>query len=538
MPIGMWQVINNPFEQAVQLTHALYNFAALHLIAEQKNGTWVNRYTSLTYGREEDLRSVPPRVGAKCEEEGGSTFLCLRKRLPREEAEQFVSSAAQGSARIDTYTVVYDVEPAVTGFRPAHTSGDLAEGSLWNSSGWSREYIGRVKEAGGYPLTRSTAWRIEECLGFLGRAIWLPIPLRQHPEKLGDLDEFWPTPIDFEVRRVDGACVIEIARDILKPDDHQLTISGALIQNDLICGHIYFSGRGPHKLPIEPDAVDLILCVNGVPFDAQANWFLSRIGMHFAVETGPLTSYTVPEAGARPQMTFNVGSTELTERLVGKPPRPSVRHDAWFIGRIFRNRLRAADAERFYDPVAIPDSVQRAFDDLRQLGTGQHRPRILVADPYALDERALYAIGTIAARFGGVAFIEVASGFKAGDTDVAPNKPGRFSGTWEGIMSWFSLSRRKSVDATKRQETERKAFETAERVAKILKIGFRFYDAERLHDRFLVVGDRVWHVGPSFNKIGEQVSAIVEMTDEKIRAQVLESLGRFTAGPLLKEAKP
>jgi hypothetical protein len=48
----------------------------------------------------------------------------------------------------------------------------------------------------------------------------------------------------------------------------------------------------------------------------------------------------------------------------------------------------------------------------------------------------------------------------------------------------------------------------------------------------------VWHVGPSFNKIGEQVSAIVEMTDEKIRAQVLESLARFTAGPLLKEAKP
>ena len=37
MPIGMWQVINNPFEEAVQLTHALYNFAALHLIAEEKN---------------------------------------------------------------------------------------------------------------------------------------------------------------------------------------------------------------------------------------------------------------------------------------------------------------------------------------------------------------------------------------------------------------------------------------------------------------------------------------------------------------------
>jgi hypothetical protein len=212
--------------------------------------------------------------------------------------------------------------------------------------------------------------------------------------------------------------------------------------------------------------------------------------------------------------------------------------DAWVIGRIFRNPARAADAERFYDPVGFPDSVQRAFDDLRELGTGQHRPRVLVADPYALDERSLYAIGTIAARFGGVAFIDVASSFKAGDTDAVPEKAGRFSGIWEAFMSWIARSRRKSADATKRQETERRTFETADRVTSTLKIGFRFYRAERLHDRFLVVGDRVWHVGPSFNKIGEQVSAIVEMTDDKIRGQVLESLGRFTAGTLLKETKP
>ncbi|MGA2606626.1 MAG: hypothetical protein ABSH01_04110 [Terriglobia bacterium] len=529
----------NQFEQAIALTRSLYNFAALHLIAEDKNGVWVNRYTSVTYGREQDLRSVPPVPGAKCEEQAGTRFLCLRQRLPRKDAEDFVARAIRGSVSIGAYTVTYDVEPAITGFRAASMRGDLADGSLWNSSGWSREHIGRVKEAGGYVLTRSTAWRIKDCVEFLRKVIWLPIPLREHPEKLGDLDEFWPAPIEFDVRGAKGSGTIEIVYDILHPEDHRLMICGSLIQDDLVWGHVCLRGTGPHPLPIDPDAVDLTLCVDGVPLDAKAHRFLSGVSMRFAVDTGPLTSYTVPEAGARPQMTFKVGSPELTERFVGKPPTSSVRHNAWVIGRIFRNPLRAVDAERFYDPVAIPDSVQRAFDDLRQLGTDHRRPRVLVADPYALDERALYAIGTIAARFGGVAFIEVASGFKAGDTDATPEKTRRFGEIWNAFMSWISRGRHRSAEeVTKRQETERIAFETAQRVAKILNIGFRFYRAERLHDRFLVVGDRVWHVGPSFNKIGEQVSAIVEMTDEKIRAQVLESLARFTAGPLLKEAKP
>jgi hypothetical protein len=64
-------------------------------------------------------------------------------------------------------------------------------------------------------------------------------------------------------------------------------------------------------------------------------------------------------------------------------------------------------------------------------------------------------------------------------------------------------------------EVERYAFNTAEKVTKQLKVQFRFYKAERLHDRFLVIGDHVWHIGPSFNKIGEQISAVVEMSDER-----------------------
>lgn len=527
---------NNPFEQAVQLTHAIYNCAALHLIAEQKDGAWVNRYTSLTYGREEDLRSVAPALGAKVEEGGGAKFLCLRQRLTRDEAEKFVSQAILGSVGVDMYTLAYDVEPAIVGFRPENAPGDLAEGSLWYSSGWSREYVGKMKEIAGHTLTLLSAWRIDESLDFLRKAIWIPVPLRGHPEKLGDFDEFWPAPITFDVGRVDGVSVVKIAHDILMIEDHDLTISGALIQNDLIWGHVCFKGRGPHTLPIDPEAIDLTLCVRGVPLDAKAHRFLSRIAMGIAVDAGGRDTYTVPEAGGRPEMTFAVDSSEMKQQLIGKPSNPSVRPGAWTIGRLFRNRSVLPDAERFYDPVAITDSVQRAFNDLREFGRGEHRPRVLVADPYALDERALYAIGAIAARFGSVASIDIATGFKAGDMEDPQTTEGLFSELWNAFRSRLPFGRVPLL--TRRKEAERLAFSAAESVSKQLKIRFRFYRAEGLHDRFLVIGERLWHVGPSFNKIGEQISAIVEMTDERVKAQVLESLARFTAVPSVKETNP
>jgi hypothetical protein len=71
-----------------------------------------------------------------------------------------------------------------------------------------------------------------------------------------------------------------------------VAISGALIQNDLIYGHVSFSGRGPHRLPIEPEAIDLTLCVGGVPFDAKANRFILRASLGFTVHAGPISALT------------------------------------------------------------------------------------------------------------------------------------------------------------------------------------------------------------------------------------------------------
>ena len=62
----------------------------------------------------------------------------------------------------------------------------------------------------------------------------------------------------------------------------------------------------------------------------------------------------------------------------------------------------------------------------------------------------------------------------------------------------------------------------AQKVATALKVKFVFYKIESLHDRFLVVGERIWHVGCSFNQLGQEISAVVEMRDDRVKHSVLD----------------
>jgi hypothetical protein len=69
-------------------------------------------------------------------------------------------------------------------------------------------------------------------------------------------------------------------------------------------------------------------------------------------------------------------------------------------------------------------------------------------------------------------------------------------------------------------------------------VSISFYNIEGLHDRFLLVGDRLWHVGCSFNTIGQQISAVIEMRDEKAKALVLEIFERAIAHGTAFEVTP
>src|SRR5258706_10863930 len=77
------------------------------------------------------------------------------------------------------------------------------------SSGWSREYIGRAKEAGGHSLTRSTAWRIRlrerpEHSPALGDFVW-------DCSGLGIVDGMGPHNSQAEAVKLTKECFLQVA---------------------------------------------------------------------------------------------------------------------------------------------------------------------------------------------------------------------------------------------------------------------------------------------------------------------------------------
>ena len=80
-----------------------------------------------------------------------------------------------------------------------------------------------------------------------------------------------------------------------------------------------------------------------------------------------------------------------------------------------------------------------------------------------------------------------------------------------------------------RQQTEAATKVAAQNIATKLNVSISFYRIESLHDRFLLIGDRLWHVGCSFNAFGQEISAVVEMRDERAKASMLDIFERTTA---------
>src|SRR5450755_1618861 len=91
--------------------------------------------------------------------------------------------------------------------------------------------------------------------------------------------------------------------------------------------------------------------------------------------------------GRRQEMEFPIPHRYPVPSLIGTPRESVIRHEAWIVGRLFRFHGQPTDTEHVYDPVANPTASTQAFLDLQQYGREQKLPEVVVADPYALDER-------------------------------------------------------------------------------------------------------------------------------------------------------
>jgi hypothetical protein len=495
------------FETAVQITSTIYTHAVIHCVAESIDGNWQNLYTSVIFGREIDLLSVPDQIEHR---EYEQNKVCLRVRLSREKAERLLSEAKGGLARYGAWEVRYRLAEYVEGFRPGGPINDLVDQSFWEQSLWAREGIGSPKVFGTSELNRSNAWMLSGYLPFLKEARWSPIPLARHPEKLGDLDEIYPSPFAIETGNDNGTSTLQVATIDNRLDSHEIVTMGTLMQNDLIVRSLYLEGRGPLRFDEDFNGMDMLTTVDGIPMDAQAHWLMRSFAM--SVTTYGPDELHIPAEGSRKELNLSIPHKDPTPRhILGDPNPDRTRHTAWIAGRVFRRHSQPADAERFYDPRRNPDASAPALFDLQQYGKGEKIREIVVADPYALDERAMRALAVMVLREDRVPQIDILTHFDSGEDG---DDPCDASGGDRSLPA--------GTDKSKRDETRDEAKVAAQKVATALKVKFVFYKIESLHDRFLVVGERIWHVGCSFNQLGQEISAVVEMRDDRVKHSVLD----------------
>ena len=171
-------------------------------------------------------------------------------------------------------------------------------------------------------------------------------------------------------------------------------------------------------------------------------------------------------------------------------------------------------AERVFNGGGAPSSRIDGFRLLSEMIRAEIGPRsdrtiVRVVDPYGIGIEALEAMIPMAA---GVPHGEI---WLLSDNDPPPPKSLQ---EHMGRDLRNVLSRLQGIDP---QDVLDERFASgAAALARNLGVTIRWYKPTiSLHDRFLEVGPRIWHVGHSFNRLGCDLSAVVELRDlvEKAR---------------------
>jgi hypothetical protein len=477
------------------------NAAALTVLAESRDATLHNIYTTVIYGREVDLRSFP--TGGDDVVVPDTPFRILRKRMTANEARAFITEAESGVGRLADWQVSYGVGEAIASFRADDHVEPGPRGPLFSTSTWGRERVGAMKRLEQLELTDRNLPSIAERLKVFNIQRAATAPVARHPEKLGDLDEFYFSPVDVESESDAESTSISVAW-ISEPLPGDLRIDVTLYKDDLETAHVAFSSAGTHRVSASFDAIMYQVSLDRVPVLRSGGTFIRYAGV--AVGLDSRQSLTFGEGG-RYNFALPVQPRAVMRAGTGQVPALRPRTELRFL--VDRLRAGGNDSEFVYDP-REPNVIENAFRDLQKLGVHEDARDLYVIDPFVLNELALRSIAAIASGREAQTRIWLLTKFE----DV--ESPQRDAGAGASRIP------PPAEDASRKEQAEARFRATAKRVQDALRLEIHVVPAKgiSLHDRFLVVGGRIWHVGHSFNAIGESLSAIVEMRDFAAKARV------------------
>lgn len=494
-------------QRALAILQPLNDAAVIHIVAERvEDGLLRNIYTLVMYGCGETMHSIATEFDVHTYD---ARYVCLRYRIHAADVDFVTAAIGIGLLTISKYRIAYEVGEPRIGFAPNYIRDDNKLTTLAISrSSWVRMRECSKKRIGDIELSERSLPGIAKQLSFLNALRWTATNISLYPEKLGNVEEWWPTPI--------FASVAQKKLWVADPDDlaqsHRVTIAVRILERGLQTDALLLNGVGPHDLSESFDSVEIDLFLDEVVMDRLSSDILLSLTFSAGVAGGEQARLTTKRR--REDVVLPIAPRSPTTTTIGNVDHPTLR-GARDLGRRWRDQHSSSTMpriERVYDP-RPNNAVASALSDLQRLTT-QPAKHIIAVDRFSLNKEALEAILALALGHPANVTIDILTRF-----EEFRSTPGAAPSLTERIATFRKTARYFSTTFGPRVRL------------------YQLHDID-VHDRFLIIDTKIFHVGHSFNAIGEALSAIVEMSDIAAKAALLDILEPQMAYPDFDSDEP
>ncbi len=476
-----------------------YTDAALLLLLEEiEPGRYRGVTGSLVYGFGEMLTWTPLIEESFAARDGLSRLKALAIAMTAHAARTFVAAARAGETQIPgtDYTVRFALGPHVTGF--ATSLGVTLDSPsdervrLLSEPHWRRRHRSTEKRLRGESLSLERLMTVVNALPAALPCRFALLDIERRLESLGDIDELFVPPVAFDVKQRVGALeytLVELAA--IPPSAYRLAVRGAngrMLVDAQTCA--IAPGQGTVALGAEFEVLGYELYRDGVLVDGYLGGFNRGMTVELGI-TGPPVRIALDREG-NDTVEVPRGATSVETTYIGAPPPAAPLPNVEPAARAWRRELDDLDA--FRERVFMSEAAQgrregiRFLADLTRIALASSRAKqVNLVDTYGFDSHALLRIAATAARVPGGEIRLLTQNQQPPGSAVAADYDGH-----------------------------------ATVVARRLGVTIRRWTPTRaIHDRYLWIADRVWHVGHSFNQFGTDVSAVVEIRSAGVKAELI-----------------
>ena len=276
-----------------------------------------------------------------------------------------------------------------------------------------------------------------------------------------------------------------------------------------------------------PHSVRHCLAAGGILLDGSGGTFVRIIQTQLGIMEPDVA---VKAGGATAKIPVTPRYTQRTRIGNAEPLRDVFRPRR--LAKLWREHLElhAKHVEYVFDGANDSKSRAKGLELLSEIvrseiGAGGAPTVVLVVDPFGVGVETLKAMIPLAAGAPNAELWLLSNNSEAPPSsliDFALREVQKF------IAGLSKMSLQEVID--------QQFAHSASIVAKQLKVKIRWYKPSvPLHDRFLKIGQRIWHVGHSFNRFGCDLSAIVEFRDVEEKAHLLRIFSEQFSASNLKE---